>query len=290
MMKEYNRIIFLLLLILIVGIPLLYFTRIFFTEEISLFLTSIIFLIFSFTFFRILGDYISKLEIEKSREIGNQVKIFGYVLSILISLSIFRPISSALLTIGTIGGIIFGLTLQPVLGNFFAGILIMTTRFIEVGKKIRILSSSIPYSITPLPSYKYFSVENADVGYKGEVISVDWFFSLIKCDDGKIVKIPNLVLLNSAVLEYDEEEFIYSIRVEFPLNLRRGWTLKKVIENVKKIMKEYILVDGPYFNEQSDKNYVFIRAKIRAKNKNWEEEKSELLLKLLELKRRIEKT
>lgn len=255
---------------------------------ISSFVNFVVFLAFSFTFFRILGKYIEKTGITKAKQIGSQVKLMGYILSIFIAFSFFKELSGVILTFGTVTGIILGLTLQPVLGNFFAGVLIMATRFIEVGKKIRILSSSIPFMLTPLPPYKYFSVENADLGYKGEIIEVDWFFSVLKTDEGKIVKVPNLLLLNSAVIDYrDEKEFTYSLRLEFPLKMKRGWNLEKVKKEIEKILKGYNVIEGPYFNEQSDKDYVFIRLKIKAKDENWEEEKSSLLIKILSLKQKV---
>ncbi|MEM5825905.1 MAG: mechanosensitive ion channel family protein [Candidatus Aenigmatarchaeota archaeon] len=239
-------------------------------------------------FFRSLGNRIKKLEIPKSKQVAQQIKIIGYLISVLILLSFFKELTTAILTVGTISGIVLGLTLQPVLGNFFAGVLITFTRFIEVGKKVRILSSSIPFGSSLFPAYKFLSVEEVDVGYKGEIIDIDWFFSLLKTEEGKIVKIPNLVLLNSAVVDYSEEKFIYSIRVEFSLRMKEGWNLEKLEDEIKRIVKDYNVIEGPYFNEQSDKNYVYIRLRIKAKEGNWQREKSEVLKRLLDLKNKIE--
>ncbi|MEM5814960.1 MAG: mechanosensitive ion channel family protein [Candidatus Aenigmatarchaeota archaeon] len=261
----------------------------YFGPNISLFIKILVFLSISFSIVRIIGKYVETRDIPNSQQIGTQVKISGYILSILIVFSFFKELSSTILTIGTVGGLILGLTLQPVLGNFFAGVLIMSTKFVEVGKTIRILSSSIPLTITPLPSYKFFSVENADAGYKGKIIEIDWFYSLLETDEGKIIKIPNLLLLNSAIIDYSKEISTYSLRVEFPLKLKKSWNLKKIYNEVKKILKKYNVVEGPYFNEQSDKNYVFLRMRIKSRIKNWEEEKSEILFKLLTLKEKVEK-
>jgi small-conductance mechanosensitive channel len=62
--------------------------------------------------------------------------------------------------------LVFGLALQPILSNLFAGIIILSTRYVEVGKKIKILSSQIPYGLVSPPPYKFLSVENTDLGYK----------------------------------------------------------------------------------------------------------------------------
>ncbi|MEM7816593.1 MAG: mechanosensitive ion channel family protein [Candidatus Aenigmatarchaeota archaeon] len=239
-------------------------------------------------FFRSLGNRIKKLEIPKSKQVAQQIKIIGYLISVLILLSFFKELTTAILTIGTISGIVLGLTLQPVLGNFFAGVLITFTRFVEVGKKVRILSSSIPFGSSLFPAYKFLSVEEVDIGYKGEIIDIDWFFSLLKTEEGKVIRIPNLVLLNSAVVDYREEKFIYSIRVEFPLRMKDDWNLEKLEDEIKRIVKDYNVIEGPYFNEQSDKNYVYIRLRIKAKEGNWQKEKSEVLKRLLDLKNSLE--
>jgi len=241
---------------------------------------------------RFIGNKIEELEIEKSKQIGNSIKFAGYFITFFLVLSWFTELSLAtLLTTSAFGGIIIGLALQPVLGNLFAGMIIMISKYVEVGSKVRILSTQIPYSLLGFPAYKYLSVESADTGYKGEIISLEWFFTILKTDEGKIIKIPNLVLLNSAVIDYSksEEEFVYSLRVEFPLKMKKGWNLEKLEKEINKILKDYNVVEGPYFNEQSDKDYVFVRMKIKSKNKNWEKGKSEVLKKLLLLKEKVEK-
>ncbi|MEM5853074.1 MAG: mechanosensitive ion channel family protein [Candidatus Aenigmatarchaeota archaeon] len=258
--------------------------------QLEILINLIIFFSLSFMFFRSLGNYVQKLDIPRARQIGNQVKIVGYLITVLLSLTFFKEFSSALLAIGTVSGLVLGLTLQPVLGNFFAGVLIMFTRYIEVGKNIRILSTSIPYTILSFPAHKFFSVESSDVGYKGEIIEIDWFFSVLKTEEGKILKVPNLMLLNSAILDTsDHENFVYSLRVEFPLKMKKGWNIDKLEKKIKDILKGYDLVEGPYFNEQSDKDYVYVRMRIKSKKKSWEEEKSEVLKKLLKLKGLVEK-
>ncbi|MEM5868904.1 MAG: mechanosensitive ion channel family protein [Candidatus Aenigmatarchaeota archaeon] len=280
---------FLAIIAIIIGVYILKkVVGLIFINEIEGYTIPISSFIVTILFFRSLGNRIKKLEIPKSKQVAQQIKIIGYLISILILLSFFKELTTAILTVGTISGIVLGLTLQPVLGNFFAGVLITFTRFIEVGKKVRILSSSIPFGSSLFPAYKFLSVEEVDVGYKGEIIDIDWFFSLLKTEEGKIVKIPNLVLLNSAVVDYSEEKFIYSIRVEFPLRMKEGWNLEKLEDEIKRIVKDYNVIEGPYFNEQSDKNYVYIRLRIKAKEGNWQREKSEVLKRLLDLKNKIE--
>jgi hypothetical protein len=65
-------------------------------------------------------------------------------------------------------------------------------------------------------------------------------------------------------------------------------SLEELEEKIKKTLKGFKIVEGPYFNEQSDKEYVFITLKIEAKE-NWKQTKSEALKKLLILKEKLER-
>jgi small-conductance mechanosensitive channel len=181
---------------------------------------------------------------------------------------------------------VLGLALQPILSNLFAGIIILSTRYIEVGKNIKILSSQIPFGLVPLPPYKFLSVENTDLGYKGSIKKVTLFYSIFQSEEGEEIKIPNAILLNSVILERDKENAIISVRVEFPLKLKIG--LEKLEDEIKRSLKGFNIVEGPYFNEQSDKEHVFITLKVESKD-NWKKTKSEVLKRLLILKEKLKK-
>jgi tRNA(Glu) U13 pseudouridine synthase TruD len=72
--------------------------------------------------------------------------------------------------------------------------------------------------------------------------------------------------LNSVILDRDKENVIISVRVEFPLKLKVD--LEKLEDKIKRSLKEFNVVEGPYFNEQSDKEHVFITLKVETKE-NW---------------------
>jgi small-conductance mechanosensitive channel len=228
--------------------------------------------------------YFDRLNLPYSKNFSNLVYVFSFIIAGLIILKFWNVDTSIILQSSTLLGLILGLALQPVLSNLFAGVIILSTRYVEVGKKIRIISSQIPYTLTILPAYKFFSVESSDLGYKGVIKRVTLFYSVFETERGDEIKIPNSILLQSVVLDVEKENVVFSVRVEFPLKLKVS--LEELESRIKKELKGFKIVEGPYFNEQSDKDYVFISLKIEAKE-NWKKEKSEVLKRLLTLKEKL---
>jgi small-conductance mechanosensitive channel len=212
--------------------------------------------------------------------------VLSFIIAGLIVLKIWGIDTTIILQSSVLLGLILGLALQPILSNLFAGIIILSTRYVEVGKRIRIISSQIPYSLTQLPAYKFFSVESSDLGYKGVIKKVTLFYSVFETERGDEIRIPNSILLQSVILDVEKENTVVSIRVEYPLKLKVG--LEELEKRIKKALKGFKILEGPYFNEQSDKEYVFITVKIEAQD-NWKKVKSEALKRLLILKERLKK-
>ncbi len=229
---------------------------------------------------------LDRLNLPYSKNFSNLLHVLAFLIAGIIILRVWNVDTSFILQSSVLLGLILGLALQPILSNLFAGIIILSTRYVEVGKRIKILSSQIPYGLVPLPAYKFLSVENTDLGYKGSIKKVTLFYSVFQSDEGEEIKIPNAILLNSVILEREKENAIVSVRVEFPLKLKIS--LDKLEDEIKKVLKDYKIIEGPYFNEQSDKEYVFITLKVETK-KNWKETKSEVLKRLLLLKKKVEK-
>lgn len=220
--------------------------------------------------------------------ISSFVKFSGYVVALIAGIAASGLSPESVLAGGVFGGLVVGLALQPVLGNFFAGLIIMLTRYVEIGDEVRILSTQIPYAVTILPAYKFFSVENVDAGYKGTVVYIELLYTRLITDSGKEIRIPNLVLLNSSVMDYTSKyssQEIVSVRVELPI---MPLDPSDLIERVKASLEGFELAGGPYINEQSDKDYVFVVAKIRVPaGRNWREVKSEALKSLIRLRREL---
>ncbi len=141
----------------------------------------------------------------KAYHISSLIKVVGYILAIIAAISIAGADLSGLLAGGVVTGLVLGIALQPVLSNFFAGILVMTTKMVKIGSRARILSTSIPFSPVILPAYKYFSADFVEPGFKGTIVDINFFYTRMVTDEGREIKIPNILLMNSAIADYTPE-------------------------------------------------------------------------------------
>ena len=191
----------------------------------------------------------------------------------------FSP--TALLATATFSGLVLGLALQPTLGNFFAGILILASGAIRPGTQVRILTWHIPFQWAFTPGYKYFSPDQIYAGYMGIVMEVGLFFTTIITEEGQIMKLPNAILAtDAAVVTYTGKDYFFNVRYEFSNKLDPSLVIKRVREE---------LVDYPvvacFINEQSDKDYYIIKVVLNAKEKDHAIIKSEILTRLINLNR-----
>ncbi|MFN3804552.1 MAG: mechanosensitive ion channel family protein, partial [Pyrobaculum sp.] len=223
---------------------------------------------------------------QRAYAVGNVIKLVGVLFVLLVAL-VMSGVGPELAVLGgTATGLILGLALQPVLGNMFAGLLILATRFVTVGDTVRLVASQLPYQWAFLPAYKYFSPDYIAPGYKGRVVEVGLFYSTVLLDTGYELRVPNMVLLNSGVVDYtpqwSERQIVY-LRLELPLSVISIDTLQ---EEIARELTGFDVVAIDY-TEQSDKDYVIIRIKLRAPlDRDWREVKSEALKRLLKFRER----
>ncbi|MEM0173238.1 MAG: mechanosensitive ion channel family protein [Sulfolobaceae archaeon] len=220
--------------------------------------------------------------------IANSVKYLGYIIVILVVLLPLGVNSSTLIAGSAFAGLIIGLALQPVLSNFFAGLLIILTGYISVGDRIRLVSTQVPFVAAQFPVYKYFSVDFVEHGYKGSIVEIDLFYSRILLENMRELRVPNTVLLNSAVIDYTSKYSSYQIinvRAEFPLNVVDIDVLEDL---VRERLRGFDVAEGPYINEQSDKEHVIVLVRLRVDiNEDWRRVKSEALKRLLRLRQEL---
>ncbi|KUO82314.1 MAG: mechanosensitive ion channel protein MscS, partial [Pyrobaculum sp. JCHS_4] len=213
--------------------------------------------------------------------VGNVVKVIGILAVLLFAISTSRLGAELALLGGAVTGLVLGLALQPVLGNLFAGIIILTTRFVEVGGTVRIVTSQIPYQVASQPGYKYFSPDYVVPGYKGRVVEIGLIYTTLILDTGYELRVPNMVLLSSGVVDYTpkwSEKQVVLVRLELPLSVI---DLDKLEEEIRKVLDELNVVAVDY-TEQSDKDFVIVRVKLEIPpGENWRAVKSEALKRLL---------
>ena len=216
--------------------------------------------------------------------VGNVISIFGSVLSGLAAAS-FAPFSpTELLASAALVGVVLGLALQPTLGSFFAGLLILGTGTVRPGSQVRIISWHIPFQMATMPGYKYFSPDSVYAGYMGEVLHIGLFFTSVATEEGQMMKVPNTILAtDAAILEYNDHDYTFNVRYEFSVKFDPEDVLKRVSTS----LKQYPVV-GVYVNEQSDKQYYFVKAVFNSKTDDHTVMKSEVLSRLVRIQRELE--
>jgi small-conductance mechanosensitive channel len=213
--------------------------------------------------------------------LANVIKVVGYAGSGLASLSLFLEAGIGALAGGTFAGLVVGLAAQQTLGNFFAGLYILLTRFVEPGKEVRLLTSQVPFQPVLFPPYKHFSADYLLMGFRGVVREVGLFYTSIETETGLLLKMPNSIIIASAVVhEGDSGEGLYSVRYEFSEELDP----ELVLEKVRQALGDLAGVREVYINEQSDKNFYIVRVNFSCtRSEDWRALKSEILKRLIKL-------
>jgi len=216
--------------------------------------------------------------------LSNAVAVLGYIASAVASAFYLSFSPTALLAGAAFGGLVLGLALQPTLGSFFAGILILISGAVRPGSQVRILSWHIPFQWAFQPGYKYFSPDSVYAGYMGEVKEVGLFFTKIITEEGQMMKIPNTIIAtDAAILSYTEENYIFNVRYEFSNRFDPEMVLLRVREAINKFP-----IVNLFVNEQSDKEYYIVKAVLNAREKDHALIKSEILTRLIRLHRDME--
>jgi small-conductance mechanosensitive channel len=226
-----------------------------------------------------------KSELGKNAPVlSNAVGVLGYVVAAAAAASYLSFSPTALLAGAAFSGLVLGLALQPTLGSFFAGILILLSGAIRPGSHVRILTWHIPFQWANMPGYKYFSPDSVYAGYMGEVKEVGLFFTKILTEEGQMMKIPNSILAtDAAVLSYTEEDYFFNVRYEFS----KRFDPEMVLFRIKEDIREFPIVNL-FVNEQSDKEYYIVKAVLNAKEKDHALLKSEILTRIIRLHKELE--
>ncbi|MFF4531340.1 mechanosensitive ion channel family protein [Streptomyces sp. NPDC001407] len=104
----------------------------------------------------------------------------GYALVILGALSLLRVPWGKLLLGGALTGVLLGIAAQPVLGNIFAGLVLMVAHPFTIGERISVQSGPLGGRI------------------EGEVTDMTLLFVELRTDDGRTL-IPNNAVLGAAI-------------------------------------------------------------------------------------------
>lgn len=216
--------------------------------------------------------------------LSNAVAVIGYIASAVATAFYVSFSPTALIAGAAFSGLVLGLALQPTLGSFFAGILILVSGAVRPGSQVRILSWHIPFQSAFTPGYKYFSPDSVYSGYMGEVKEVGLFFTKIITEAGQMMKIPNTIIAtDAAILSYTEEKYIFNVRYEFP----NRHDPEMVLNRVKEAVKDFPVINA-FINEQSDKMYYIVKVVLDAKENDHALLKSEILTRFIKLHKELD--
>lgn len=211
--------------------------------------------------------------------LGNVVAITGYVLTIIAAAMYVSFSPTALLASAGFSGLVLGLALQPTLGSFFAGVLLLVSSAIKPGSQVRILTWHIPFQWAFSPGYKYFSPDAIYAGYMATVVEIGLFFTTVRTEEGQTMKLPNTIIAtDAAIVTYGGRDYLFNVRYEFP----NAFDPEMVLARVKEATKGFPVLHV-YINEQSDKQFYIVKIVLNAKERDHAFLKSEILTKLIRL-------
>jgi len=148
---------------------------------------------------------------------SNGIEVSRYIISAVAAASYLSFSPTAFLATATFSELVLGLALQPTIGSFFAGLLLLFSGIIRPGSQVRIMSWYIPFQGAFFPGYKYFSPDQIYARYMEGVIEVGFFFTTILTEKGQTMKIPNTIIAtNAAVITYTNKDYVFNVRYEFP--------------------------------------------------------------------------
>ena len=216
--------------------------------------------------------------------VGNAIYVGGYIASAAAALSYASFSPTALLASAAFSGLVLGLALQPTLGSFFAGILILISGVIRPGSQVRIMTWHVPFQWASNPGYKYFSPDQIYAGYMAEVAEIGLFFTTIVTEEGQTMKMPNTIIAtDAAVVTYTNRDYFFNVRYEFP----NRFDPRLVLARVRDAVAAYPVVNC-FINEQSDKQYFIVKVVLNAKERDHAMLKSEILTQLILLNQELE--
>ncbi len=151
--------------------------------------------------------------LERGATVATAFRYFGYIALAFVLLAIAGISGTALLAGGTFGGLILGLASQQTLSNIFAGLLILTARPFLVGERITLSTWQWGFALTSYPP-KFFSDDMLIPGYTGVVQDIRLNFTAIRLDEGPLVRVPNSIVIQGAVVTHEIQERVVKIRYD----------------------------------------------------------------------------
>jgi small-conductance mechanosensitive channel len=134
-----------------------------------------------------------------------------------------------LLAAGGFLGIILGLASQTALANLVAGVVLLFVR--PMAPQDRVTVTTWQYGLLA-PTYppKFYSQDFLIPGFTGQVVSLGIMYSDLRLDDGTLIKIPNNILIQAAVVVHPIEGRWVRVKYEVPPTVDPALLLPRVQE------------------------------------------------------------
>ncbi len=132
-------------------------------------------------------------------------RLVAYVVVVLVVLYALGINGTALLAGGTFAGLVIGLAAQTALGNVIAGVTLLVVRPFREGDRITVSTWQYPF-LGPAYPPKFYSDDLLVIGFTGVLRSIGIAYTVLRRDDGTLVRLPNNVVIQAAVLAHDVAE------------------------------------------------------------------------------------
>ncbi len=159
----------------------------------------------------------SKIDDQLLHLVQNVVGVFLYAVAIIIVLSQFGIKVDALLASLGIAGLAISLAAKDTLSNIFGGITIMLDGSLKVGDRIQVKD------------------------YVGNVIEVGLRSTKIITPENNIVTIPNSIMANSEIINYDNPDFRQRVIMTFSISYSSD--VEKAKKIIEKVIKKIDTID-----------------------------------------------
>src|SRR5579875_545227 len=210
---------------------------------------------------------------KRAQNVSVVFEYVGYIILALAVLGIAGVSGTELLAGGTFAGLVVGLAAQTVLSNVLAGIMLLLSRPMKIGDRVTI--TTWQYGLI-IPSYppKFFSDDRLIPGYT----DIGLAYSILTLDDGTVMKIPNNVLIQAAVITQELKARMVKVRFQAPASL----PLDRLIESVREISKKNEWVLDPesvkVFVQAIDSSYYLISVEALCKGQYEEPPRTSLFV------------
>ncbi|MHB8415107.1 MAG: mechanosensitive ion channel family protein [Acidiferrobacteraceae bacterium] len=131
---------------------------------------------------------------------------------------------SGFLVSGTLLSVMLGVAGQSFFANFFGGLAIAIFKPFEIGDHVQIVAWQLPVMVQSYPH------ETRSQGYVGFIRDINLFYSDLRLDDGRQLKVPNGVVINAGIVQMRSYEWL---RTSFRFDVPMTAEVAKVLQGIE---------------------------------------------------------